>query len=173
MSDPYIGEIRLVPFTFAPQGWAFCNGQLLNIAQYSALYAVIGIFYGGDGRTNFALPNLQGRVPIHQGQGPALSPRTVGSTGGAQTATLTDVPTHTHTALAASGSGPTSPAGATWGSQAGRNPPPTYFNGNPNTTMSPQALLAAGGGGAAHNNMQPYLTLNFVIALVGLFPSRG
>ena len=171
MSDPYIGEIRMVAFTFAPYGWAFCNGVLLPINQYSALYAVIGVTYGGDGRVNFALPNFQGRIPIHWGSGPALTPRPIGETGGEQTVTLRDLPVHTHPALGASGSGPASPAGATWGAQAGRSAPPTYFNGNPNTPMNTQ-LLGVSGGSASHNNMQPYLSLNFIIALEGIFPVR-
>lgn len=171
MSDPYIGEIRLVAFSFAPYGWAFCNGAILPIPQYQALFAVIGTTYGGNGSTNFALPNLQGRIPIQWGAGPSLTPRAIAETGGVQTVTLTDLPVHTHQALAASGSGPTSPAGATWGSQSGRTPPPTYFNGVSNTPMDTRLLGSVGGGGP-HNNMQPYLALNFVIALEGIFPVR-
>ena len=172
MSDPFIGEIRLMAFTFTPMGWALCNGAVLPIAQYSALYAVIGNAYGGDGRTTFALPNLQGRVPIDWGTGPSLTPRAIGESGGEQTVTLRDLPTHTHPALGASGTGPASPTGATWGAQAGRSAPPTYFNGSPTVPMN-NLILGSIGGGAPHNNMQPYLAMNFAIALEGIFPSRG
>ena len=172
MSDPYIGEIRMIAFDWAPLYWAFCNGQQLPIVQNQALFAVIGTTYGGNGQTNFNLPNLQARVPIDWGTGPSLSPRAIGINGGAQTVTLTDLPVHTHPALGANGTGPASPTGATWGAQAGRSAPPTYFNGTPNTTMNTQALGLIGGSGP-HNNMQPYLVMNFVIALEGIFPVRG
>jgi microcystin-dependent protein len=172
MSDPYIGEIRMVAFDFEPYDWAFCDGRLLPIVQYSALFAVISNYYGGDRKTTFALPNLQGRAPMHWGTGTSLTPRLFGETGGKSTVTLSDLPVHTHPALGASSSGPTSPAGATWGSLPGRSAPPAYFNGTQNVvTMNTQALGLTGGG-QPHNNMQPYPAMHFVIALLGIYPSR-
>ena len=152
-------------------GWALCDGRTLPIQQYTALFAVLGNMYGGDGRTTFALPNLQGRVPIAWGNGPSLTPRAIADSGGEQTVMLRDLPTHTHAALGSSGSDLTNPTGATWGAQAGRNPPSTYFNGNPNVPMN-NLVLGSSGGGAPHNNMQPYLAMNFFIALMGYFPVR-
>ena len=172
MSDPYIGEIRLVPYTFAPMGWLFCDGQVLPVAQYQALFAVIGNIYGGDGQNNFALPDFRGRVPIHWGIGVNLTPRTLPEQGGAKTVVLAAPPAHTHLAMGATGTGPTSPANATWGTMAGRSAPPTYFNGITDTAMNPN-LLGPVGNGAPHNNMQPYLALNFVIAVEGIFPTRS
>ncbi len=171
MSDPFIGEIRVVALNFAPYGWAFCDGRTMSIQQNTALFSLLGTMYGGDGKTTFGLPDLRGRVPIDWGSGPLLTPRTIGETGGEQTVTLGQVPPHTHTALGASGSGPTSPTGATWGTQPGRGATSTYSDAVPNTPMNPQAL-GMSGGGAPHNNMQPYLVLNFVIALMGIYPTR-
>jgi microcystin-dependent protein len=171
MSDPFIGEIRISALNFAPYGWAFCDGRTMSIQQNTALYSLLGTLYGGDGKTTFGLPDLRGRVPIHWGNGPSLTPRTIGKTGGEQTVTLGQVPPHTHTALGAGGSGPTSPTGATWGNQPGRGGTSTYSDAIPNTPMNPQAL-GVSGGGAPHNNMQPYLVLNFVIALMGIYPTR-
>jgi len=168
MADQFIGEIRVVGFNFAPNGWALCNGQILPIAQNTALFSLLGTTYGGDGKTTFALPNLQGRASMHQGQGPGLSGRGLGEAGGTQAETLSpaQMPAHNHALAAASG-------GATTG------------------TPSPQVSLAAGavktyapahnmvpmgegvGGGQSHNNMQPYLVLNYVIALTGIFPPRS
>jgi microcystin-dependent protein len=172
MTEAFLGEIRLMAFSYAPMGWALCDGRTLPIQQYTALFAVLGNMYGGDGRTTFALPNLQGRVPIAWGNGTSLTPRAIADSGGEQTVTLRDLPTHTHTALGSSGSDLTSPTGATWGTQPGRNPPSTYFNGSPNIPMN-NLVLGSSGGSAPHNNMQPYLAMNFFIAVMGYFPVRG
>jgi microcystin-dependent protein len=174
MSDPFVAEIRIFPFNFAPTGWAFCNGQLLPISQNTALFSLLGTTYGGDGKSTFALPNLQGNAPMFWGQGSGLSLYDLGQIGGSETVTLlqSEMPAHAHQASGGSGNGPTSPAGATWGQGAGRTPPPVYVNGSPNVTMSPLAAAPAGGS-LPHNNMQPYLTLNFCIAMQGVFPPRG
>lgn len=174
MSDPFVAEIRIFPFNFAPTGWAMCNGQLLPISQNTALFSLLGIMYGGDGRSTFGLPNLQGNASLFWGQGPGLSLYDQGQTGGSESVTLlqSEIPAHNHQASGVSGSGPTSPANATWGSGAGRTPPPVYISGSPNVNMSPSALASAGGD-QPHNNMQPYLVLNFCIAMQGIYPPRG
>ena len=174
MSNPFVAEIRIFPFNFAPTGWAFCNGQLIPISQNTALFSLLGIMYGGDGKSTFALPNLQNSAPLFWGQGPGLSLYDQGQTGGSDAVTLiqTEMPVHSHQASGASGSGPTSPANNTWGPGTGRTPPPTYVDGSPNVIMSP-ITVAIGGGSQPHNNMQPYLTLNFCIALQGVYPARG
>lgn len=173
MSDPFVAEIRIFPFNFAPTGWAMCNGQLIPISQNTALFSLLGTFYGGDGKSTFALPNLQGSAPIHQGQGPGLSLYDLGQTGGSDAVTLiqTELPAHAHQASGVSGSGPTSPANNTWGTGAGRTPPPMYVDGSPNVTMG--NAMSVAGGSQPHNNLQPYLTLNFCIAMQGIFPPRG
>jgi len=166
MSDPFLGEIKVISFNFPPKGWAFCNGQLLPINQNQALFSILGTLYGGDGVTNFALPNLQTRLPLHQGQG-----FTIGSKGGEASHTLTvnEMPTHIHPAKAQTGlSNPgASPANSVWGT-----PAQTVYTASPNTTMSP-AAIANSGGGQPHENQAPYLVLNFVIALTGVFPSQN
>ena len=174
MSDPFVAEIRIFPFNFAPKGWAFCNGQILPLSQNTALFSLLGTTYGGDGKSTFALPNLQGSAPTHQGQGPGLSDYFVGQSGGTETVTLlqTEMPIHAHQASGASGSGPVSPANNTWGAGAGRTPPPTYVNGSSNVSMAGMTVAIAGGS-LPHNNMQPYLTLNFCIALQGIYPPRS
>lgn len=175
--DPYIGEVRIFAGSFAPRDWAECNGQLLPIAQYTTLFAVIGTIYGGDGRTTFGLPNLNGRVPMHQGTGPGLTARQVGKAGGAATVTLLEnqMPAHKHVPQALDNQGTLSnPAGAVWTKtpKAGRTPVDTPgFASTPDTTMSPLALGSAGAG-APHNNMQPYLPVRFIIALQGVFPQK-
>ena len=173
MSDPFVAEIRIFPFNFAPRGWAFCNGQLLPLSQNTALFSLLGTTYGGDGRSNFALPNFQDNAPMNWGQGPGLSLYDLGQTGGEEAVTLlqTEMPLHAHQASGASGSGPTSPTNNTWGAGAGRTPPPTYVNGSPNVSMG--NALAPAGSSFPHNNMQPYLTLNFCIALQGIYPPRS
>ena len=173
MSDQFVAEIRIFPFNFAPTGWAFCDGQLMPISQNTALFSLLGTSYGGDGKSTFGLPNLQGSAPVHQGQGPGLSPYFIGQSGGEEAVTLlqTEIPSHNHQASGVSGSGPTSPANNTWGTGAGRTPPPTYVDGNPNVNMG--NALSVAGGSQPHNNMQPYLTLNFCIALQGVFPPRS
>jgi microcystin-dependent protein len=164
MSDPYLGEIKIVSFNFPPRGWAFCNGQLLPIAQNQALFSLLGTAYGGDGVSTFALPNLGSRMPIHQGQGSA-----VGTIGGeaAHTLTLSELPAHTHVASARSTGNSSTPAGNRF---AGSTTP--MFGTSADTTLSPAALASAGGG-QPHENRGPFLVLTFVIALVGIFPSRN
>lgn len=172
--DPFVAEIRIFPFTFAPKGWAFCNGQLMPISQNTALFSLVGTTYGGDGKSTFALPDLQGRAPMHPGQGPGLSLHDLGETGGSETVTLltSEIPAHTHVlmAQAAPGDSPT-PESNAYARVIGATPylPP---EGAPLTPMAQEALLPAGSS-LPHNNMQPYLTFNFNIALQGIFPPRG
>jgi microcystin-dependent protein len=173
MSDPFIAEIKIFAGNFAPRGWAFCDGQLLPIAQNTALFSLIGTIYGGDGRTTTGLPNLQGRAPMHPGNGPGLTQRRLGQRGGRTTVTLTSaqLPSHDH-ALQASltAASETSPEGnALAGATENVYGPST----EPLKEMSNAALAPAGGGFTAHPNMQPYLGLNFIIALTGVFPSRN
>ena len=166
MSNPFLGEIKLVSFNFPPKGWAFCNGQLLPINQNQALFSILGTTYGGDGRVNFALPNLQGRVPVHMGDGIIL-----GEVGGEASHVLSiqEMPTHTHAPAGSSGlANQPSAVGHVWGANAS-NP---YSNGAGNTAMNP-ATISNTGGSQPHENMSPYLVLNFVIALQGIFPSQN
>jgi microcystin-dependent protein len=161
--DPFLSEIKMVSFNFAPKGWTLCNGQLLPINQNQALFALLGTTYGGDGRVNFGLPNLQGRVPMHMGNG-----HTLGERGGEQahTLNLSELPAHTHICAGSSAQATlTSPAGNLWGSDAS-----SPFSPNSNTAMNP-ACITNTGGSQAHLNMSPYLTINFCIALQGIFPS--
>lgn len=177
MSDPYVGEIRAVGFNFAPTGWALCNGQLLPISQNTALFSILGTNYGGDGKSTFGLPDLRGSFPLGQGDGPGLSPHFVGEQGGAATVTLlqTEMPNHTHTVAAATAAGTqASPENAVWGqARYGRVADLQYVPpGGSAAAMSPQALQPAGGS-QPHNNMPPFLTVNFIIALFGIFPPRS
>jgi microcystin-dependent protein len=174
MADPFVAEIRIFPFNFAPKGWAWCNGQLMPISQNTALFSLLGTTYGGDGKSTFALPNLMGRAPMHPGQSPGLSLHDLGETGGSETVTLleSEIPVHTH-ALRASPdpadlTAPT-PTRSLAGSQGGT----IYVAGSPPLSpMAPQALTPAGGS-LPHNNMMPYLTFYFNIALQGVFPPRS
>jgi microcystin-dependent protein len=172
MSDPFVAEIRIVGFNFAPRGWAFCRGQLLSISQNTALFSLLGTTYGGDGRSNFALPDLQGNAPMQPGQGPGLTDRVLGETGGSSNVTLlpTQIPVHTHS-LSASALPATSGAPAN-NSLARSSGGAVYADAGNNVALSP-ASLGITGGSQPHNNMQPYLTLNFVIALQGIFPPRS
>jgi len=175
MSDQYVAEIRMFASNFAPSGWAFCNGQLLPISQNTALFSLLGTNYGGNGTSNFQLPNLQGSAPLGAGQGPGLSSRVQGQIGGEQTVTLltTQIPSHTHSAQAATAGGSVTPAGNVWGEALlGKTPLNIYAPGPGNLLMSTQALGGAGGG-QPHNNLPPYLCLNFIIALTGIFPPRN
>ena len=167
MGTPYLSEIRIVSFNFAPRGWALCNGQTLSINQNQALFSLLGTTYGGDGITNFKLPNLQASMPLHQGNG--FNP---GNAGGeaAHTLTVPEMPSHTHTAQGVSTSA-TSPT-ATNNTWAASTANPYNTQPPPNTTLNP-ATVAMAGGGQPHDNMPPYLVLNFVIALQGIFPSRN
>jgi microcystin-dependent protein len=188
MSEPFIGQIQTYGFNFAPRGWALCDGQLLPISQNTALFSLLGTIYGGDGRTTFALPDLRGRAPIHMGNGPGLSTRKIGSKGGSEFVTLTEaqMPAHDHTGTANlsgkircnSGAGNVdSPVGNALAEIDRVN---QYSNAGPNADMHDDTVSASGnlttataGGSQPHNNMQPYLTINYCIALVGLFPSRS
>ena len=173
MSEPFIGEIRMVGFNFAPRGWALCNGQLLSIASNNALFSLLGTYYGGDGRTTFALPNLQGRVPMHYGSGAGLSPRLIGEAAGQESVSLTEaqLPAHTHKARASSLKGNTnSPVGKVWSKDAGVQSA-TYTSNSADADMAAGAIAPAGGG-QPHNNMPPYLAVNFIIALQGIYPAR-
>lgn len=168
----FLGSISLVPYNFAPLGSAFCNGQLLPINQNDALFALIGTTYGGDGQSTFALPDLRGRVAIHQGQGPGLSPYVIGQLAGEETVSLTinQVPAHTHTAVAsASYSNTVSPAGAYWAPRART----LLFTGVANLVPMASTALAQTGSGQPHDNMKPFLTLNYVIWLEGIFPTQN
>lgn len=174
MAQPFIGEIRLFGGSFAIAGWAFCNGQAMSIAQNNALFNLIGTTYGGDGVNTFNLPNLQGRVPVHQGQGPGLSTYVIGQLAGVETVTLTtaNLPPHSHPAVGSASGGPaTNPAGATWG-----NANIGSFPFGPGSSAN--AVMAAGstantGGSQPHDNMLPFLAVTFIIALQGIYPSQS
>jgi microcystin-dependent protein len=171
--EPFIGMIALFGFDFAPRGWAKCDGQLLPIAQNSALFSLLGTMYGGDGRTTFALPDLRGRVAIGTGQGPGLSPYQTGENGGSQSITLlsSQMPAHTHMLQATNTSGNSGdPSGHILANSGATDP--EYSSAAPNTTMSPQSIGTSGGSQPVPN-MQPYLALNYCIALTGIFPSRN
>jgi microcystin-dependent protein len=178
MSTPFLGQIVMFGGNFAPHGFALCNGQLLAISQNTALFSLLGTFYGGNGTNNFALPNLQGSVPVHMGQGPGLSPYSVGQSGGSQTVTLSvsQMPAHAHafnastvsaTSPSPSGSAPAKPTAANASAYAVSQP--SY------PALAPQAMQSsnAAGGGQPHNNMMPTLFISFVIALQGIFPARN
>ena len=172
MSEPFLGEIRMFGFGFAPQGWAQCNGQLLPISQNTALFSLLGTTYGGDGTTTFALPDMQSRVPVCQGQGPGLSSYTEGQAGGAETVTLaaTQMPGHTHPVKASSGAaGSDQPEGRALARSASH-----IYTAKPDTSTVMNAdMLGDAGGSQPHGNIQPYLAVNFCIALTGIFPARN
>lgn len=175
MADAFLAEIRIFPLNFAPKGWAACNGQLLAISQNTALFALLGVTYGGDGRTTFALPNIQGRASMQWGQGPGLTPRSLGEMGGEATVTLTtqQMPAHTHLAMGNANSAGTAAAGNVWGNPAGHKPAPNFYStalGTPQN-MSQQAIGIAGNG-QPHNNLMPYQVLTYCIAMQGIFPQR-
>jgi len=177
MADPFVAEIRIFPFNFPPKGWAFCDGQLIPISQNTQLFSLLGTTYGGDGKSTFALPDLQGRAPMHPGQGPGLSLYDLGQEGGSDTVTLlqSEIPAHTHAMSVSSQLGLENQVNV-------GNQPQNFAMGdgvnmyglaNSNLkAMAPQALSPAGGD-LPHNNMQPYLTLNFCLAMQGDFPPRG
>lgn len=180
--DPFIGQIMETGFNFAPPGWAFCDGSLLPISEYDALFALIGTTYGGDGQTTFALPDLRGRSALHAGQGPGLPSNSVGQTGGAPTTTLNvnNLPPHNHTIQASSAAGTQSnpanafPANANVIPERGADPigVNAYASLNPNTGMNPN-MVGNAGGGQPIDNMPPYLAVNYIIALFGIFPSQS
>jgi len=177
MANPYLGEIRVFGFTFAPAGWFFCNGQLLSISQYNALFALLGTTYGGNGTSTFALPDLRSRVPLHFGQGSGLSSYVQGQNGGVENVTLTSgqMPAHSHLVNADGNTG-----SGTIGNPKGHLPGAVGSEGitiysvttTPAVTMNPQ-MIAIAGSSQPHGNIQPYLTLNFCIAFQGIFPSRA
>jgi microcystin-dependent protein len=174
--DSIMGQIIMFAGNFAPQGWAFCNGQLLNISQNQALFSILGTTYGGNGTTTFGLPNLQGRVPMHWGNGAGLTPRTLGETSGTESVTLlsTQMPTHSHILAANSGDGDQpSPSGNVPAvvNDGGRTTYPG-FSSTSNATMSPAAISPVGGN-MSHDNMQPYQCVSFIIATEGVYPSRS
>jgi microcystin-dependent protein len=169
--DQFVGQIQIVSFNFAPKGWAFCAGQLLPINQNQALFSLLGTQFGGDGITNFALPDLRGRMAIGQGQGPGLANYTVGQTGGEESVTLTlnQLPAHSHAAMASSGAASAlGPGSSEWAATT------TYLYSSTASTLVPMNSGTVGlmGGGQAHENRSPYLAMNFIIALQGIFPSR-
>jgi len=176
MADPFVAEIRIFPFNFAPKGWAWCDGQLLPLSQNTALFSLLGTTYGGNGKSNFALPNLQGSAPMHPGQGPGLSLHDLGETGGSETVTLltSEMPVHPHTLMCQSQDPADQPAPSPARTFAPSQNSTAYgpSNGSPIVQMAPQALSLAGGD-QPHNNMQPFLTLYFNIALQGVFPPRS
>lgn len=170
--DPFVAEIRIFPFNFAPKGWAFCDGQILPLSQNTALFSLLGTTYGGNGKSNFALPNMQGNAPMHPGQGPGLSLHDLGETGGSDTVSLleSEIPAHAHTLRAdildIADTNVVSPTASFALSSGG-----ALYQSAANVSLSGNALAPAGGD-QPHNNMQPYLTLNFCIALQGVYPPR-
>lgn len=174
MADPFVAEIRIFPFNFAPRGWAFCDGQLLPLSQNTALFSLLGTTYGGNGKSNFALPDLQGRAPMQPGQGPGLSLHDLGESGGSETVALleSEIPSHAHTMRASNDAANSNqPAGALVARPFGRGN--NIFNtANASLVAMSDQALARVGGDAPHNNMMPYLTLSFCIALQGVFPPR-
>ena len=173
MADPFVAEIRIFPFNFAPKGWAWCDGQLLPLSQNTALFSLVGTTYGGNGKSTFGLPNLQGRSPMHPGQGPGLSLHDLGETGGSETVTLleSEMPSHTHTPRAgvdpADLNAPSSTRALTRST-----PGYAYQSSTANLVAMSDSALAPAGGDQPHNNMMPYLTFYFCIALQGIFPPR-
>ncbi len=174
VSEPFIGQIMMFAGNFAPRGWAFCEGQLLSVAQNTALYSILGTTYGGNGQTTFALPDLRGRLPMQPGQGPGLSPRSLGEQGGSESVTLnsSQMPAHNHSLNVSSQQGDTeTPVGTVLA--ADNTASITNYRAAPiDGTMSPSAIGAAGGT-QPHNNMSPFLCINFIIALEGIYPSRS
>jgi microcystin-dependent protein len=176
MADPFVAEIRIFPFNFAPRGWAFCDGQLLPLSQNTALFSLLGTTYGGDGKSNFALPDLQGSVPMHPSQGPGLSQHFLGEQSGVETVTLltSEIPLHAHTvgrALDALGDSMT-PVNNIWAQTGSVRVAVNSYHPGPPTGAMKADVIQPTGGSLPHNNMQPYLTLNFCIALQGVFPAR-
>jgi len=178
MSEPFIGENRMAGFSFAPQGWALCNGQLLSIAQNTALFSLLGTQFGGNGTSNFALPNLQSRVPVHQGQGPGLSSYSMGEATGVESITLNtaQIPAHNHLINSCSTNGNSSTsAGKYLGSSylpSTGDQVNTYSSG-PNDSTLDASTVSTVGGSQPHSNIQPLLVVNFIIALEGIYPSRS
>jgi microcystin-dependent protein len=173
MSDPYIGEIRMFGGNFAPNGWMYCNGQLLSIAEYSTLFNIIGTTYGGDGQNTFGLPNLVGRFPVHSGSGSGLT-FVIGSTGGATQIAVgsSNMPPHNHPLVGSSGPATLADPGGAFLSTPLRNGPPLYNTSIPNVALSPVSVGFAGNA-VPISRSQPYLTVSFIISLFGVYPSQG
>lgn len=172
MSEPFVGEIRMFAGNFAPRGWAFCDGQLLAVSQNDALFSLLGTIYGGDGRTTFGLPDMRGRVPMHAGSGPGLSPRRLGAKAGAENVTLTvnQLPSHTHNLQASQDlAGQSAPQGLVPGNSPSID---LYRETAPTGNVSTNAITSIGGS-RKHTNLQPFLCINYIIALVGIYPSRN
>jgi microcystin-dependent protein len=174
VSDQFVAEIRAFPFNFAPKGWAQCNGQLLPISQNTAVFSLLGTNFGGDGKSTFGLPNLQGAMPKDFGQGAVLTIYDLGESGGEQTVTLltTQIPTHGHNLNVAGAGNSSTPSASTVLAGGSRGKPSAYASGPPTVAMS-AAAVATAGSSVPHNNMSPYVTLNFCIALTGIFPPRS
>ena len=174
MADQFLAEIRIFPFNFPPVGWAFCNGQLMPISQNTALFSLLGTYYGGDGKSTFALPNLQDSAPMHQGQGQGLSDRSLGEQGGSESVTLlqSEIPAHNHNLQAVGAIADIKAPGGNSFAVSQNGNVFTPGTGLPQVTMSPSELTPAGQT-LPHSNMMPYLTVNFCIALQGIFPPRG
>jgi len=174
MADPYLGEIRIFAGNYAPRDWALCDGSLLSIAQYNALYSIIGITYGGDGKTTFKLPDLRGRAPMHYGDGPDLTPRTFAQPIGSSTVTLneTQMPIHKHRAQGSSvvAGGIDNPTNAIWGSELAISTKP--YVSLKNAVAMKVDIVKPQGGNQPHNNMQPFVAMNFIICLEGIFPPK-
>jgi microcystin-dependent protein len=178
MSNPFVAEIRIFPFNFPPTGWAFCNGQLLPLSQNTALFSLLGTTYGGDGKSNFGLPNLQGSAPMEPGQGPGLSLHILGETGGSATVTLlqTGIPAHTHGINCVDGPRVGGQVGSPLNGilvKTGGSPANAYTSGATANQSMGLNMVGVAGGNQPHNNMMQYLTLNFCIALQGVFPPRS
>jgi microcystin-dependent protein len=173
MADPFLGEIRMFGFNFAPSGWAMCNGQLLSISQNTALFSLLGTFYGGNGVTTFALPNLQSSVAIHQGEGPGLSPYVIGQIGGSENVTLTQnqMPSHNHLVQCNTGGGNQASPASGYPAVESTGTSLDYSNAAGSTMNA--AMIENAGGSQPHPNIQPFLVVNFCIALQGIFPSRN
>jgi microcystin-dependent protein len=170
--DPFVGEIRLFAGKYAPKNWLLCEGQIIPIRQYSALFSVLDTQYGGDGKSNFALPDLRGRISLHQGEGPGLTSRGIGEKGGASSIQLDadQMPAHNHVPACHSAQGDGDPTNAVWTNTVGLSGAKIY-GPTPEVDMSPSALGAVGGG-QAHNNNQPYVALNYIICFDGIYPPR-
>lgn len=182
MSNPFLAEIRILPLGFAPKGWAMCDGQILSLSQNTALFSLLGTTYGGDGKSNFGLPNLKGCAPLQPGQGPGLSLYDLGETGGTQIVTLlqSEMPMHTHSLACVDGARMApevgNPANSTLSKAAGSSPPTPYIPPPAASGTAGQLnanMVSFAGGDQPHNNMMPFLTLNFCIALQGVFPARS